>query len=200
MDEVDRRRATWDDYRSWTDDQRWELIDGHPYLMSAPSTLHQELVGTFYIGMAACLRRRPCRVYLSPIDVRLSDWDVVQPDLVVVCERAQILKTHLDGPPAVVVEVLSPSTARHDRIRKMRLYARMGVREYWIVTPMPPTLEVLVLDGDEYRVAGVYTNEGRFRSPSVPDLDLDLEEVFEPSDTSELEEVREGTPSYVTRN
>lgn len=187
-------RYTWQDYRSWDDDKRWELIDGIPYLMSSPRTLHQEVIGAFYMGMAAALRKRPCRVYLSPLDVKLSDWDVVQPDLLVVCDRSRVLTTHIDGPPTLVVEVLSPSTQRHDRIRKLALYARAGVKEYWIVCVSPPMLEVLVLDGESYRTVAAYGDQGRFTSPTVPELDLDLAELFEPCDSSEIDEVREGRP------
>lgn len=187
-------RYTWKDYCSWDDDKRWELIDGVPYLMSAPRTLHQEVVGTFYIAMAAALRKQPCRVYLSPLDVRLSDWDVVQPDLLVVCERSQVLPTHIEGPPTLVVEVLSPSTQRHDRIRKLGVYKKFGVKEYWIVSVSPPMLEVLVLDGDSYRTMAAHGDEGRVQSPTVSELDLDLAELFEPCDAGDIDEVREGRP------
>ncbi|MBI3924027.1 MAG: Uma2 family endonuclease [Armatimonadetes bacterium] len=192
--EEPKSRYSWENYRSWDDDKRWELIDGVPYLMSSPRTLHQEVVGTFHIAMAAALRGKPCRVYLSPLDVRLSDWDVVQPDLLVVCDRRQITPTHIEGPPILVVEVLSPSSQRHDRVRKLGVYARFGISEYWIVSVSPPMLEVLVLDGETYRTVAAHTEVGRVKSPTVPDLDLDLAELFGPCDTSGLDEVREGRP------
>ena len=189
------KRLSWQDYQTWSDDQRWELIDGEPFLMTpSPRPLHQELVASFHLAMAAALKGSPCRVYLSPLDVRLSDRDVVQPDLLVLCDRRQVAPTHVEGPPALVVEVLSPSSSRHERLRKLALYARSGIREYWLVTPMPPLLEVLVLDGESYRVAGVHAEVGRFTSPTLPALELDLAELFEPCDTSGLEEIREGTP------
>lgn len=199
MDEVEQARITYREMARLDDKKRWELIDGHPFQISAPSPLHQEVVGTFHVAMALALRGKRCRVYLSPIHVRLSDWDIVQPDLVVVCDPEQVRPTHLDGPPTIAVEVVSPSSSRHDRVRKLRLYARFGVQEYWLVTPMPPSLEVLVLDGDTYRVAQVHSDSGRFQSPTVPDLDLDLAEVFEPCDTTGFDEVRELEPPYVTQ-
>lgn len=199
MDETERPRVSYDQMAGWQDERRWEIIDGHPFQISAPSPLHQEVVGSFYVAMALALRGKRCRVYLSPIHVRLSDWDAVQPDLAVICDREQVRSTHLEGPPAIAVEVVSPSSSRHDRIRKLRLYAKFRVQEYWLVSTMPPVLEVLVLDGDTYRIAQVHSDAGRFQSPTVPDLDLDLAAVFEPCDTSGLEEIREAVPPYVTQ-
>lgn len=187
-------RYTWTDYRCWDDGRRWELLDGVAYLMSGPRTLHQAVIGSFYVAMTRALRGRTCSVYLSPLDVRLSDHDVVQPDLMVVCDRAKITDTHIEGPPRLAVEILSPSSQRHDRVRKLEVYARYGVKEYWIVSTEPPMLEVLVLDGATYRTVAAHTEVGRVRSPSVPGLELDLSEAFEPCDTSGLDEVREGQP------
>ena len=101
-------RVNWTDYCSWTDDQRWEIIDGHPYAMTAPRVSHQSVVGEMYVLLHAHFKSRPC----------------------IVCERSQIKETHVEGPPDLAVEVLSPSTQRHDRIRKLRLYAAAGIKEY----------------------------------------------------------------------
>ena len=196
------RRYTWDDYRAWDDGERWELIAGEPYCMSpAPTSRHQAIV----TDLAAVLHRRleggPCRTFVSPIDVKLSRDDVVQPDVVVVCDRSQILETHVEGPPALVVEILSPSTQRHDRVRKLRLYARSGVREYWLVHPYPAVVEVLELGGDGYRIAGVYTEGETLHSPTFPDLVIDLRTIFTlpvPAE-EQIDEVRESAPPYAAR-
>lgn len=192
------RKVTYAEYCTWTDPRRFEIIDGHPYLMSpAPRLLHQALVGSFHAEFRRVLGNQRCRAYVSPVDVKLSEWDVVQPDVVVVCNREQRRDTHIEGPPALVVEVLSPSTGRHDRVRKLQLYARHGVREYWLVTPEPPMLEVLVLDGDEYRIAGTYFDrDGRVQSRTLPLLDFELAELFEPTQDLDIEEVREAGPAY----
>lgn len=198
MDSPKRRPVSFQDLQAFPEGERWEIIDGEPFLMAAaPRLLHQAVVGSFHASMLVALRGKRCRVYLSPVDVKFTDFNVVQPDLVVICDRAQERETHVEGAPALCVEVLSPSSGRHDRIRKLNLYARMGVPEYWIVSTMPPILEVLVLDGDTYRVAAVHSDVGRFVSPTVPDLDLDLAELFEPVDTSGLEEIRETEPPYL---
>ena len=122
-----KRPLTFEDYRSWPDDTRWELIDGQPYAMSSPSTLHQELSTSLILALTPFFRSRGCKLFHAPMDVKLSEHDVVQPDLLVACDPKQIRATHIEGPPRLVVEILSPSTLRHDRVRKLNLYARAGV-------------------------------------------------------------------------
>ena len=194
-----RQRFTWGDYRSWGDGERWELIGGEAFCMSpAPSSRHQAIVGELFGELRSFFRGRSCQPFVSPIDVKLSAEDVVQPDVVVVCDPAQILQTHVEGPPTLVVEVLSPSTHRHDRVRKLRLYARHGIREYWLVQPHPALVEVLHLDAGEYRVAGAYTDRETLHSPAFPELALDLAEVFTlPIPPEEwIDEIRESAPPY----
>lgn len=189
-------KASWTDYQSWDDDRRWEIIDGHPYAMTAPRVSHQMVCGELHALLHAHFKGRNCRVFLSPIDVRLSEHDVVQPDLVIVCDRSQILDTHIEGPPALVVEILSPTTQRHDRVRKLHLYARFGVTEYWILQPYPALAEVLSLDGAGYRIAGAYTDSDRLVSRLFPELTLDLSDVFLPSGEETIEEIRESPPPF----
>lgn len=195
MDSPKPQPATFSDYRTWDDDQRWEIIDGVPYAMASPLVIHQALVGSFYVELARGLQGKACQVFLSPLDVKLSETDVVQPDLLVVCQRDQLLRTHVEGPPTLVVEILSPSSTRHDRVRKLNLYARAGVPEYWLVTPEPPMLEQFVLVNGVYRVVP-HMDRGTLRSAAVPGLELDLDALFEPVERSFPDEVREGTPSY----
>lgn len=186
-------KATWTDYQSWTDDERWEIIDGEPYQMAAPNSLHQMLCTDLCVILANHFRGKPCRVISSPLDVRLSEVDVVQPDLLVICDKTQITKSHIEGPPSLVVEVLSPSSLRHDKVRKARLYAKAGVGEYWIVQPSPAMVEVLYLDGIGFRLHGSYTDRERLVSPTFPELSLELSELFP---FEEVDEVREGVPRY----
>ena len=148
-------------------------------------------------------RGKPCKPYVSPIDVKLSDSDIVQPDLLVVCDAAQIKRTHIEGQPALVVEILSPASTAHDRLRKTRLYEQAGVKEYWIVTPFPSLLEVFVLDGRSYRLHGVFGKEDALRSPSFPGLELALDQVFDfPLEPDEQPPAVREPPAaaYPTRN
>lgn len=171
---------TWNEYRQWPGDERWELIHGEAYDMSpAPSPRHQMIAMALGARMEEHFRKRPCRPLASPIDVKLSEEDIVQPDLIVVCDPAQITSTHVEGPPALVVEILSPSTTIHDRHRKRALYARAGVPEYWIVTPFPSLIEILVLRDARYVIEAAYEKCDTMRSPGFPKLRLPLSKVFD---------------------
>src|ERR1017187_9515628 len=110
--------------------------------MSSPVLLHQSILGELYVALKLHFKGSPCRVILAPFDVKFTDFDVVQPDILISCTDRLGPRFH-DGPPDLVIEILSPSTMRHDRIRKLCLYARTGVPEYWLVTQHPFMLEVL---------------------------------------------------------
>lgn len=189
-----KKRVTYSDYLTWDDTQRWEVIDGESYLMApAPATRHQRLVTSICITLSQHLKGTPCEVFVAPLDVKLSEKDVVQPDVLVVCNPEQLKETHLEGPPTLVVEVLSPSSVRHDRIRKLSLYAKYSVQEYWLVNPDPAMLEVLSLGSKgSYEVAGVYAETDTVQSPTLK-LNIPGEAIFgEPQEYPG--EVREATP------
>lgn len=190
---------TWDDYRSWPDDERWELIDGAPVAMSpSPGFRHQDVCIAIGAELRSFLKGKRCRVLVSPMDVKLSEIDVVQPDVLVVCDPRKIKDTHIEGAPDLVVEIASPSTTAYDRTRKRELYARYGVREYWLVTPYPHLLEVLLLDGAGYRVHQVYRKPDTLTSPTLPGLEVPLVGVFDfpIPDAERIDEVHESTPPY----
>lgn len=176
----ERRRYTVADYQTWNDNQRWELIGGEAYLMSpSPTSRHQRIVSDLCRQMASYFKGKTCQLYVSPMDVVLSDEDVVQPDLLVVCDPRQIKRTQIVGAPTLVVEILSDSTASRDRLLKLDLYARSGVKEYWIVTPWPSLVEVLLLEGTRYVVHKVFDKDDTLNSPTFPDLKIELRDVFD---------------------
>ena len=155
----DTQHHTYADYLTWPDDVRYELIDGVAYLMApAPTLDHQDVVGEVFRQLANALQGQPCRVYVSPVDVRLPKADeadelvdtVVQPDVLVVCDPAKLDRRGVRGGPDLVVEVLSPSTAGHDHVRKRSVYERAGVREYWLVHPVDRVVTVYRLEHDGY--------------------------------------------------
>lgn len=192
-------RYSWEEYKAWDDDERWELIDGKPYNMSpAPRPRHQHLVTNLSAEFRSFFKGRTRTPFVSPIDVKFSDWDVVQPDPVVVCDQDIITDTHIDGAPSLVIEILSPSTEKKDRHQKLDLYAANGVKEYWIVQPFPCYVEVLALDNGKYRIEQVFEKGEELVCPSFPDLKIDLDDVFdfplEPHEQA-LFEVHE-TPAY----
>jgi Uma2 family endonuclease len=173
-------RFTWSEYRTWNDSQRWEIIGGEAYLMSpSPTPRHQKIVGELHGAMHSYFKGGPCRLFVAPMDVVLSEENVVQPDLFVVCDPDQVKRTHIAGGPALAVEVISDSSASRDRLLKMALYARSGVKEFWLVTPWPSMVEVYVLRGAQYVVHGVLGKDQTLVSPSFPDLQIVLRDVFD---------------------
>lgn len=108
-----KQRFTWDDYRTWPDDERWEIVGGEAFAMSpAPATRHQLLSARLVSALDAFLRGRKCQVYAAPVDLKLSDEDVVQPDILVVCEPEKVKPSHIEGPPTLVIEILEGTQGR----------------------------------------------------------------------------------------
>ena len=175
---------TYADYATWSDDVRYELIEGTPYLMSpAPSQTHQKLLGRLHLEIGSFLKNHPCEVFLAPFDVRLNandlDDTVVQPDLMVICDKTKLNGKNCEGAPDMVIEILSPSSARHDRFTKRRLYERYGVQEYWVVSPEERIIEKHVLSKDGRYFGTVFGDEGEAYADTLPGLSINLAELFE---------------------
>ncbi len=134
-----KRLYTLDDYLALPDDQRVELIDGVFYDMAAPTTFHQACAGFIYTEFINFVRRNKgsCYPFISPVDVQLDSDDrtVVQPDVLIVCDREKYKNGRVFGAPDLVIEVLSPSTRKKDMQLKLFKYGNAGVREYWIIDP-----------------------------------------------------------------
>ncbi len=154
---------TVEDYYVMPDDQRVELIDGVFYDMAAPTVEHQLLVGSVYAQLLAFIRSRKvkCVPLMSPVDVKLDEDNktMVQPDVVVVCDRGKITERVVLGGPDFVLEVVSPSSASKDYIKKAAKYEAAGVREYWIVDPL--TKRVVKYDLEEGGSPGIYPLSGK---------------------------------------
>lgn len=172
---------TYRDYVTWSDDERWELIEGTPYAMTpAPSVKHQQTVGRLFALLDAPLRRHPCTPFIAPTDVVLSEADVVQPDVFVVCDPAKVTPAHIRGDPDLVIEVLSPATALKDRRAKRDLYERHGVREYVLLDPEARYAERLILgSGGRWGSAELFAPEETLRLTSLGGLEIALQDVFE---------------------
>ena len=153
-----KTKLTYESYLKTPDDERYELLDGELLVMEpAPLTAHQYVLGNLHLAMRIFSDERNLgEVYISPTDVVLSDTDVVQPDLLFVSyERAHIVtRENIQGAPDLIVEVLSPSTAERDRTLKLDLYARHGVKEYWLVDPNAKTVMVLLLGKHGFETVG----------------------------------------------
>lgn len=182
-------RFTYADYLTWDDDQRWELIDGEAFCMSpGPSRLHQKWLGELHRQIANYLEERPCEVYLAPFDVRLQDLPgasdegtltVVQPDIMVVCDLDKLDDRGIKGAPDLVVEIISPSTAKRDITVKHQLYQRYGVKEYWLLYPNDRTLLVYKLSEEgRYSQPMVFGEGDIVPVPLLGDLVIDMGKVF----------------------
>ena len=175
-------RFTYADYAGWDDDNRYELIDGKVYLMSAPSVEHQSIIGELFLQLANYLRDKPCKVFVSPLDVCLNakgddDDTVVQPDIIVVCDQSILDKKRCNGAPDLVVEIISPSTSRHDRITKLNKYLQAGVREFWIADPDDRGVTVHILENGKY-VVSAYEDTDTIPVNVLEGCNIALPEVF----------------------
>ncbi|HOJ10445.1 MAG TPA: Uma2 family endonuclease [Clostridiales bacterium] len=181
-------RYTYKDYLQWPEDERWELIDGVPYSMSpAPSKRHQEICLALCSEFYNYLKGEPCKAYIAPFDVRLvdegeSDDDastVLQPDIVVICDRTKLDKAGCKGTPDLVVEITSPYTAKKDVIRKFAAYEKFGVKEYWIVRPEEETVTVFKLSNEnKYGRPEIYCRNDKIQVGIFDDLIIQLEDIF----------------------
>ena len=183
----EKKKYTYSDYCKWDDGKRWELIEGIPYAMSpAPARKHQRILGKLYLLFGNFLKNKQCEIYPAPFDVRLNGKDeddtVVQPDISVICDRSKLNDKGCVGAPDLIIEILSPSTARKDRIKKFNQYQKAGVAEYWIVDPDTESVQVHLLNEQGQYVTFAYENDADFET-LVPvnileGLVINLQEVF----------------------
>jgi len=149
-----RTRLTYREYVSFPDDgNRHEVIDGDHYMNPAPTPNHQSVLAEIHFQLFSQVNRTGLgRVLFAPIDVHLTEFDVVQPDLVVVLKANRIITpVKIKGSPDHVIEILSSSTRKNDLELKRLLYEKTGVKEYWIVDPEEQALQQLVLSDGKYQ-------------------------------------------------
>jgi Uma2 family endonuclease len=161
------------DYQKLPEGEPVELIRGRLVVSPAPNTLHQTIVGLLTYLLFGITRHSGGRALASPVDVELDDHTILQPDVLYVRrERRGIIQERVVGPPDLLIEVLSPSNSRRDRVDKLGLYAQYGVAEYWIVDPVERQFDFLVNRGGRFEVQPQQDN--RYVSPVCPELEIDL--------------------------
>ncbi len=182
-------RLSYDDFLLFPDDgKRHEIIDGEHYVTPSPNLRHQDLVGRLFMAIGTHLAAHPGsgRIFLAPLDVVLSFHDVVEPDLLFVAadQKAILTEKNVQGPPALVIEVLSKSTRKRDAQTKRRLFERTGVREYWLVDPELDAVQVFrPVDGRLQRVAELSAEDDHtLTTPLLPDFGIGLRALFAPFD------------------
>ena len=179
---------TFADCLGWDEKERAEIIGGEVLMMAPPSRIHQKISGEIFRQLANFLEGKRCEVYSAPFGVRLFEKDgdrpedvdtVVEPDITVVCDTSRLDQHGCKGAPELVMEILSPSSRRHDMLVKLDLYQRAGVREYWIVNPDDKDVQVFLLDGSGlFRVHGFYGREDIARVNVLEGCFIELCKVF----------------------
>jgi len=191
LDLDESKRYTYADYLNWLDDKRRELINGFIHLMSAPNKIHARvthLTGWFFESFVK-QHKGKFQIFHAPFDVRLplnneieesKIYNVVQPDLCVICDLSKLDERGCIGAPDLIVEVLSPSTLKYDWNYKFNLYEAAGVKEYWIVDPKAKVVNTFLLQPDgKYDLGTVYECNQKAPVQIFEGLEIDLNELFE---------------------
>ena len=173
------------------DNNKMEKIDGILYNMSpSGGFLHSQVNGNLYHSIRQQLKGSICVVSVENLDLYLSDDEYVIPDIMIICDRNQIKKDKYRGVPRFVAETLSPATALKDRTIKKEKYAKLGVDEYWIISPKECSVEVYHLENEEYRLVGSYilvedeedehyNAEVEIELKALPNVSIMLKDIFE---------------------
>ena len=173
---------TYEDYCALPDDgKRHEILGGELYMTPSPSVGHQRVAGNLFVALRTFVTDRGTgEVFVAPVDVILERTSVVVPDLLFVGrDRAGIVTDRgVEGPPDLIVEILSPGTERRDRVEKAQLYARHGVRHYWLVDPDARSLEAFELSGGTYRRTAERTGSADFAPALFPGLSIPLASLW----------------------
>jgi Uma2 family endonuclease len=187
------KRISYEEYMALVDssDQRYELIDGEIYLLASPSFNHQIVVNEIAWHFNNYFRNKPCRSLTAPLDVRLfgfatkfeEDPNVVQPDVMVICDEDKVNEDNkYEGVPALIVEVLSPSTKGKDMITKLNLYMKSGVLEYWIVNPDSKSISQYTFSRERELESLKDFREGdTIMSTNFAGLEIALKDIFSAS-------------------
>jgi Uma2 family endonuclease len=180
-----RMKLTYDDFLLFPDDgKRHELIDGEQYVTPSPNIRHQEILGRLHVLIAVWLMEHPIgRVFVAPLDVVFSTFDVVEPDLLYVSnERASALAggQNVTGAPDLVVEIASPGTRQRDETIKRRLYEDHGVTEYWVVDSEIDVVRIYRREGERFGRPIELAREADdvLTTPLLPGLEMPLARVF----------------------
>lgn len=173
------RKLDYEDYARLPDDgQRHEILDGQHCVTPAPSPLHQRVSKRLQRKLEDHFEARELgEVFDAPIDMILGRHDVAQPDILVVAEPAEVSGREIEGPPLLAVEVLSPSTRRHDEETKLRRYAALGIPHYWTVDPEGRWIRCHRLEGGAYRLVLTGEGDSAFTPPDWPELTIRLADL-----------------------
>ena len=170
-----------ENFDTFEDENQTESLDGAHAMPKPQSPRHQRVAGNLYGELYLLLKGKPCNVFHAPFDVRLNPSDkndpVVQPDILVICDRSKIGARGCKGAPDLIIEVISLSTAKVDNLVKQKRYREAKVKEYWIVDPHHNIVQVLTLK-DAHYISNVYGEEDTIPLSAIENCNLDLKEIF----------------------
>lgn len=178
------KKYTYQDYLEIPEEPgcRYEILDGELIKEPSPNVPHQRSSRRLQriLEDYFCELDPAGEIFNAPLDVTFNDFNVVQPDIFYVAgEQQEIVEyARVAGPPALVVEILSPSTTRKDRLRKMRIYQRTGIKHYWLVNPEEKTLECFSLRDDLYTLVASGMDDDVVEHPDFAGLSIDLKTLF----------------------
>lgn len=161
----------------------YELMEGEILKRGSPQMVHQRIAGKLFFELQAFVgKNKSGEMFLAPLDVELDDYNCFQPDLFFIGSQqgGMIKKTHIQGAPQLVIEILSPSSVIRDRIQKKRIYEKAGVQEYWLISPEYAEIEIFTQENGRYELFSAATiSEGELKSKVLDGLTLHLKEIFE---------------------
>jgi Uma2 family endonuclease len=172
---------TYEDLFSLPDDgRRYEIIEGELYEMPSPSWAHAAVIASLITMLIPLVTRLGGRWLTAPLDVFFQGANPVQPDILVLLPdwSGSLTQRGIEGAPDLLVEDLSPSNRGHDLLTKRALYARAGVREYWLVDPEERTIEILALDRDAFHLAVAASGDETPVSPLLGTLPVTASAFF----------------------
>ena len=172
---------TYEDYASMNDQKRYELVNGKLELMSpSPSVIHQLVSAEIYNQLSFTCRSN-FFIFYAPIDVILSQTEVRQPDIALVSQKRIDILTNrgIEGAPDLVIEIISPSSLKRDKIDKLAVYANYNISEYWIVDPNIGALEQYILKNNRYELADIFQNNDPVTSPHISCVSFTMNKVME---------------------
>ena len=164
-------------------EHRLEYFDDEVVYLESPSVKHQQVLLNIAAEFRNYFRGKSCEIFISPLDVWLKNEEKtakvkVQPDLIVITDKSGLKENAYEGVPALVIEIISTSNQTHDSIRKYSIYMEFGINEYWMVNPELKTVEVYVLEENEYKQAAIYKGSDCAASQTFNELKICLEEIF----------------------
>jgi Uma2 family endonuclease len=177
----EKKKYTYDDYMKTSDDERYELIEGDLIRLLSPTTKHQRVSGNIMFQINEFVESRNLgEIFHGPLDVVFDNENVMQPDILFISKKRMdiIGEKNIQGAPDLVIEIISESTAYRDLVQKKKLYARFGVKEYWIVIPEESSVEIYSLKDNAFMLHKSYDKEDTVKSPLLQKLKIELKKIF----------------------